>query len=174
MASLQQRRLITSLQLARLSLARILYSASGLSLKGLRDGMATSDGLGDSTDMSERRVAELAWELAMMAQSCAYLATELQVSAERLLVSQITCPESTFSALFSSAGIARHLIENMRQSFAATNAEEDLQELPVLSTELVAAIRSSLARGQAITTVGYTTSGESQETSSIDTAGDMR
>lgn len=174
MASLQQLRLTTSLQLARLSLGRILSSGSGLCLKRSRDGMATSDGRGDSTATSELRAEELAWEFATMAQSCAYLATELQVLAERLLVSRATCPGWTFSALFDSTGIARHLIENMRRSFAATNAEEDLQELPVLSTELVAAIRSSLARGQAITTVGYTTSGESQETSSIDTAGDMR
>lgn len=173
MESSRQQQLTTSQQLARLSLGRILSSDLVESLRTLREEMATEGNRGVGTATWDRRAVELAWVLAMMAQSCAYLATELQVSAGRLSTSQITCRESTYNALLDSTGIALALIDSMRQSFAVTNEAADLHELPVLSMDLVQAIRWSLAQDPATTTAEYTTSGERAETSHIDTVGGM-
>lgn len=174
MESLRQQQLTISQQLARLSLARILCSDLVRSLETLRDEMETESRTGDGTDTSAQRAVALAWGLATMAQSCASLATELQVSAERLSVLRVTCQESTFNALYDSTEIARRLIDSMRQSFAVTNEMVDLRELPVLSMDLVQAIRWSLDREPAIIMAEYMTSGESQEMRHIDTAGDTR
>lgn len=163
MESSRQQQLTTSQQLARLSLGRILSSDLVESLQTLRGEMATGANPGVNTATWDKRAVELAWVLAMMAQSCAYLATELQVSAGRLSTSQITCPESTYNALFYSTGTALRLIDSMKQSFAVTNERAEARELPVLSTDLVEAIRWSLVHDPVTITAEYTTSGESHD-----------
>lgn len=163
MESSQARLLTTSRQLAKLSLARILYSDLVKYLSELRNAMATeSPNTGNMGTPASRAVA-LAWVLATMAQSCASLATELQVSAEKLSVSQVTCQESTFNALYDSLEIELRLIDSMRESFVVINETADLRELPVLSMELVEVIRYWLDQEPAIITAEYMTNGGSQD-----------
>lgn len=174
MESLRQQQLTISQQLARLSLGRILSSDLVRSLSTLREEMVTDISRGESTATPELRAVALAWVLATMAQSCASLATELQVSAERLSVLRVTCPDSIYNALYDSTETGRLLIDSMRQSFAVINEVGDSRELPVLSTDLVQAIHWSLGQDPVIITAEYMTSGESPETTHIDTAGDTR
>jgi hypothetical protein len=159
--------LITSLQVHRLGLTSLLSPKSVKRPSGTREEMAMSSGRGGRTDTSGGSAEELGWLLAMQAQSCAYLALELQKFAEELSTSRITCPESTYKRLYFSIEIFTRLLDSMRQSYAESNSHEIENSIPVLSERLVAEIHSMWARGQVTTTGESTTSTEkvSQTTS---------
>lgn len=122
--------------------------------------MATPSELGQPMDTVEWSAEALAWLLAMQAQSCAYLALELQRFAEELSTLQITCPESTYKRLLDSTEIFTRLLDSMRQSYAENNSHEKDNSIPVLSEHLVGAIRSMLAPDRVTTSGGSTISTE--------------
>lgn len=149
--------LITSLHQHRLGLTSLTSSKLVRRVSGTRDEMETLSEHGQPTDTSVKPAVELGWLLAMQAQSCAYLALELQKFAEELSTLQITCPESTYRRLYVSIEMFTRLLDNMRQSYAANNSHEIDSSIPVLSARLVEAIHSMLAPEPATTTDGYTT-----------------
>lgn len=159
-------------QLARLRLGRFFYEGTGLTnsneleLKGIK----SSPGAGGATGGGQ--AAELAWEVAMTAQYCAYLAIELQVWAQRFVDQRPTSPDSTYRRLSSSAGIFRALLANMHKKFSALNKKEENNEICVISEDLAEAILSMWAQDNLTITVECMTSIESQGTSNTNTVGD--
>jgi hypothetical protein len=129
---------------------------------------------GEETDMRELRADQLAWGLALTAQSCAYLAIELQVFAEKLSVSQITCPESTYNALFDSVEMFRALLDCMVKNYAECNDSSNEGLVPVFSIPMAGAIRSILALDPATTSGESTISTASRTTKDTEDAGDTR
>lgn len=144
--------LIISRQLAQLGLQTLTLSTLVSSLSETQNKLAIEREHGQPSDIEEWPAVELAWAAAMQAQSCAYLAEELQIFAERLLGSQITCPESTYNALYDSIETFRHLLDVMVQSYRESNANMQEGLLPVLSTPMVEAIRSTLGPDRATIT----------------------
>lgn len=174
MESSPQRALITSLHQHRLGLTSLLSSRPVRLLSGKQEEMATSSELSQPTDIEERPVEALAWALAMQAQSCAYLALELQQFADELLMSRITCQESTYKRLLDSAEIFTRLLDIMRRSYAENNSHENDSSIPVLRERLVEAIRSTLDQDRATITVGSTINTERADRLSTKNAGDTR
>jgi len=166
--------LITAQQLARLSLHRFYCAASGLKNSTLREGGARMSDAGPAMGTRGGKAGVLAWAIAQTAQSCAYLAGELQVAAEKYSLQTLDCHESTYRQLLDSIAIFQALLDVMRAKYRHLSVEEDFDVLPVLSVRLAEEIRSSLAHGLAITMVECMTSTESQETSSTESVGDMK
>jgi hypothetical protein len=135
---------------------------------------ATMSNLGQPTDTEGIGAAALAWEMAMLAQSCAYLAEEAQIwaqnSADRTLVS----PDLTSRQLLDSIGTFRRLLDTMHRRLRWLNEKEANNAICVLNDHLAEEIRYMLGRGLATTLVECMTSIESQETSSTDDAGGTR
>lgn len=129
---------------------------------------------GAATDTRDGRAEELPWELAMTAQSCAYLAEELQIAAGTSYGRTLTCHDSTYRRLLDSVEIFRALLDDMRQKFKETNVKADLSVIHVLNARLAEEIRCTLVQGSATTTVECMTSTESRETSNSETVGDTR
>jgi hypothetical protein len=165
--------LIISRQLAQLGLQTLSLSTLVSSLSETRNKLAIEREHGQPSDIEEWPAVQLAWAAAMQAQSCAYLAAELQVFAERLSGSQITCRESTYNALYDSLETFRRLLDVMVQSYRESNANMQEGLLPVLSTPLVEAIRSTLGLDPATITAEYTTRIGRAKTRSTDAVGDM-
>lgn len=149
---------IISRLLARISLDRNTSSSSATDLSTMQDGKATNSTVDQPGDTRSYMLEASAWEFALTAQSCAYLALELQAFAEKLSRSQITCRESTYRQLSDSIVTFRHLLEDMSKSYAEYNASEEGHYIPVLSSRVVEAIRCTLAAEEAPTSGGSTTS----------------
>jgi hypothetical protein len=135
---------------------------------------ATISSPGQPMDTEAIGAAALAWEMAMLAQSSAYLAQEAQVwaqkSADRMLISA----ESTYRQLLGSAGTFRLLLDTMHRRLREINEREANNDICVLNVHLAEEIRYMLGVGLATTMVECMTSIESQGTSNTDDAGDTK
>lgn len=169
-----ERALITSLHQHRLGLTSSPYSPSERRASEMREEMATFSEVGQPTDTGAWPAVALAWRLAMQAQSCAYLALELQQFAEELSTLQIMCPESIYKRLLDSTEIFTRLLDNMRQSYAENNSHEIDNSIPVLSVPLVEAIHSTLDRVPVTTMVESTINTEKASQMHTQDAGDTR
>lgn len=166
--------LITSLHQHRLGLTSLTSSPSVKRVSERRSEMAMSSDCGQPTDTVVRPAEELGWLLAMQAQSCAYLALELQRFAEELSTLRITCPESTYRRLYVSIEMFSRLLDNMRQSYAENNSHEIESSIPVLSARLVEAIHSTLAQESVTITDGSTISTERANQMTTPNVGDTK
>jgi hypothetical protein len=129
---------------------------------------------GQPMDTEATGAAALAWEMAVLAQSCAYLAEEAQIWAQKSVDRKLASQESTYRRLLNSIGIMRRLLDTMHRMLHAINREEGGTFISALSEPLAAEIHYMLGRGLAITMVECMTSTESQETSSTADAGDTK
>lgn len=172
MDSSERQALITSLQQAKLLPHSSTYNTLAEHFFEMREEMATSRETGQPMDTQVWRSLELAWGLAMTAQSCAYLALELQMFADRLSQWQITSPELIYKRLLDSDATFRRLLDIMRQSYAESNADESGQYLPVLNEHLVEEIRYTLDLELATTSGGYTTNTRRAKTMRTENVGD--
>jgi hypothetical protein len=136
--------------------------------------MATVSSRGEPTDTGGIGAATLAWEMAMLAQSCAYLAEEAQIWGQNCVDRTLISPESTYRLLLDSTGTLRRLLDIMHRTLRAINVKEGSNDICVLNEHLAEEIRYMLGRGLAITTVECMTSTGSQEMSSTADAGDTR
>jgi hypothetical protein len=135
---------------------------------------ATMSNPGQPTDTTAIGAATLAWEMAMLAQSSAYLAEEAQIWAQQSVNRTLTSPESTYRQLLDSIGTLSRLLDCMHRSVRRINEGEAPNAICVVSEPLVEEIRYMLGRGLAITLVECMTSTESPATSSTADAGDTR
>lgn len=140
------------------------------SLEG-RVKMATKSDHGQPMDIEAIGAATLAWEMALLAQSCAYLAEEAQIWAQNSVDRTLTSPESTYRQLLDSIGTFRRLLDTMHRTLRAANKEPESGVIYGLSAPLAEEIRYMLGRGLAITMAECTTSTGSQVTSSTADAG---
>jgi hypothetical protein len=166
-----QRGLTTAQQLARLGLTRFFSRGSGLtpSTQPAETGTRSSHGHGRGTEAGP--VAELAWVIAETAQSCAYLAIELQILAGRSYDQAPTCPDSTYKRLSDSARIFRGLLTNMHEKLVLVNSEAESSAICVINEDLAEAILSMWVADDLITTVECMTKPASQETPDTSAAG---
>lgn len=166
--------LITAQQLARLKLTRFFSEGSGLtaSMPLGETGMKWRPGAGEGTEVGP--VVELAWEIALTAQSCACLAIELQVWAEKYADRGSISADSTYKRLYSSLGILRGLLNNMRTKCKRLNETEGNTYVSVISEPLVEEILSMWAADNLITLVECMTSSERAETQGMNDAGDTK
>lgn len=174
MESSQARALIISQQLANLRLHRVFSRNRAAIIAYERNKEAMMRGLGQPSDTQAWSAVALAWELAIAAQSCAYLAEQLQIISEKLAQLPIVSPESTYSQLFGSVETMQRLLGTMLRSFVEANAKEPVSSLPTFSGTLEEEIRLQLDRDAAIIMAAFTTSIASQEKTSIDDAGAMK
>jgi hypothetical protein len=171
MESLQAQGLIISQQLAKLRSGELGSVKLGDHSSTKREQMATSTEGGNGSITSERLQAELAWEIAETAQSCVYLAEQLQLFAERYLQSQTTCPESICKLQLDSAMTLHDLLRTMRRSFEDGIVKESVTRVPRISMDLVVEIRLRLAQGRVTTMDECMINTESQEMTTIEGAG---
>jgi hypothetical protein len=174
MESSQARALITSRQLAPLRLHRFCSEASATRSLERRVELVTKSSHGEPMDTEAIGAATLAWEMAMLAQSCAYLAEEAQIWAQHSVDRKLTSPESTYRQLLDSVGTTRRLLDIMHRTLRAINVREGSSDISVLNAHLAEEIRYMLGLGSAITTVACMTSTERVETSNTADAGDMK
>jgi hypothetical protein len=118
--------------------------------------------------------ATLAWEMAMLAQSCAYLAEEAQLWAQNSVDRTLTSPDLIYRQLLDSIGTFRRLLDIMHRRLGEINREAPNNVICVLNVHLAEEIRYMLGLGLATIMVECMTSTESQETSSTVDAGDMK
>jgi hypothetical protein len=135
---------------------------------------ATMSSHGQPTDTEDIGAAALAWEMAMQAQSCAYLAEEAQIWAEKSVDRTLALRESTYRQLLDSIGTFRRLLDTMHRTLHAINEREDEKSISVLNELLAEEIRYMLGLGLATTTVECMTSTGNQETSNTADAGDTK
>jgi hypothetical protein len=174
MDRLSERLLTTSVQQARLGVQNVAYVGSGKISSQMQLPEATLNVPSGPGDTLEYRPEVLAWEAALLAQSSAYLALELQVFAERLSDMPIRCPESTYRRLYSSLATFRRLVDAMAKNYSVTNANVNDGLVPVISEPLVEAIRSMLDREVVSGSGGCTISTENLVTKPTGDVGDMR
>ena len=174
MESLRNQGLIISQHLAKLRLDRLNSVGSADPSSTKQEQMAISIGAGVGSITRERLQEELAWELAELAQSCVYLAEELQVFAEKFLASPILCPVSTFRLQLDSAMTLHDLLRGIRRSYEDSISKENVIRAPRISMALVVEIRLRLDQGRAITTDACMINSESQKTNIIEGAGDTK
>lgn len=174
MESSRQQGSTTAQQLAALRLHR--FSSEGLAMSNLRRRVegAMSSSLGPPTDTGGIGAATLAWEMATLAQSCAYLAEEAQLWAEKSVDRTLTLADSTYRPLCDSAGTLARLLDAMHRSLRRINEGERPNDICVLNALLGEEIRFMLARGSAITMVECMTNIESQEMRDTGDAGATR
>jgi hypothetical protein len=129
---------------------------------------------GQPMDTEAIGAATLAWEMAMLAQSCAYLAEEAQIWGQNSVDRTLTSPESTYRQLLDSVGTLRRLLDIMHRTLHATNEQGVGTSISVLNEHLAEEIRYMLGLGLATTTVECMTNIESQETRSTVDAGDTK
>jgi hypothetical protein len=135
---------------------------------------ATMSSLGQPTDTEGIGAEGLAWEMAMLAQSSAYLAQEAQIWAQKSVDRTLISAESTYRQLLDSVGTTRRLLDTMHRRLRELNEKEGNRDICVLNVLLAEEIRYMLGVGSATTMVGCMTSIESQETSNTADAGDTR
>jgi hypothetical protein len=163
--------LTTAQQLARLKLSRFFSEGSGLTPSTRPEGMETRSDLGPGEATTDGRVVELAWEVAQTAQSCAYLAIELQVWAERYAGREQISADSIYKRLCSSLGIFRGLLHNMQTKYSRINKEEGNTYVCVISEHLVEEILSMWAADNLTMLAECMTSKERVERSNTADAG---
>jgi hypothetical protein len=137
-------------------------------------GRATMSSHGQPMDTEAIGAAALAWEMAIQAQSCAYLAEEAQLWAEKSVDRTLALQESTYRQLLDSIGTFRRLLDTMHRTLHAINEREGATSISVLNEHLAEEIRYMLGRGLATTTVECMTNTRSQETSNTADAGDTK
>lgn len=130
----------------RLGVDHLVYAVSGKRLLQMQFPEATVSGVGQPGDTLVWPPEELAWAVATLAQSSAYLALALQAFAERLSTMQIACPESTYRRLYDSIETLGRLLGALHKNFSATNDNGNDGLVPVLSERLVREIRCMLAQ----------------------------
>jgi hypothetical protein len=135
---------------------------------------ATMSSRGEQMDTEAIGAEALAWEMAMLAQSCAYLAEEAQIWAENSVDRKLTSPDLIYRQLLDSIGTTRRLLDTMHRRLRGLNERAGNRDICVLNALLAEEIRYMLAAGSATTMVGCMTSIESQETSNTGDAGDTR
>jgi hypothetical protein len=158
MGDLSERAWITSLSQHRLGCMNVVSTTSVKRFSSRQLEMAGMSDVSQPGDMQEWRSEELAWAVALEAQSCAYLALELQALAQILSEQLITCPESTYRQLLDSHETFRGLLECMTASTRESIANGSDHTMPALSLRMVGEIRAMLALDRATTTGGSTTS----------------
>jgi hypothetical protein len=136
--------------------------------------MATKSSRGEPTDTEGIGAAALAWEMALSAQSCAYLAEEAQIWAQKSVDRTLALPESTYRQLLDSLGTFRLLLDTMHRRLRELNEKEENNAISVWNGDLDEEIRFMLGHGLAIITVECMTSTEKAETSSTADAGDTK
>lgn len=141
-----ERALITSLQQHRLGVENVVYVVRGKGLSQMRLPVASENAPGQPGDTLEWPPEDLPWAVALLAQSSAYLALELQAFAERLSAMPIRCPESTYRRVYDSIETLRVLLDAIAKNYRHTNDNVSEGFIPVLSERLVKEIRSMLAR----------------------------
>jgi hypothetical protein len=171
MESLQAQGLIISRQLAKLRSGELGSAKSDDHSSMRQEPMAISIELGSGSTTSERLRVELAWEIAETAQSCVYLAEQLQLFAERYLQSQTTFPESICRLQLDSAMTLHALLRTMRRSFAEGIVKESVTRVPRISTGLVGEIRLRLAQDRVTTMDECMINTENQEMTTIEDVG---
>lgn len=149
---------ITSLSQQRLGCVNVALSGSARNFSSRQLVMEGMTDLSQPGDMTEQNAGLLAWEVALEAQSCAYLALVLQELAQILSERPITCPESTFRQLLDSHATFRALVEHMTVSFSESIDNGSDHSMPVLSSRMVEEIRSMLDQDRANTEAGSMTS----------------
>lgn len=129
---------------------------------------------GQATDTEAIGAAGLAWEMALLAQSSAYLAEEAQIWAENSVDRTLISQDWTYKRLLDSIGTLRRLLDIMHRRLGGINREAPSNDICVLSAHLAEEIRYMLGLGLATITDECMTSIESQETSSTADAGGMK
>jgi hypothetical protein len=165
---------ITSLQQHRLGVENVLYVVRGKGKSQLRFPLASVNDLGQPSDTVEWPPEELPWAVALLAQSSAYLALELQIFAERLSQRPITCPESTYRRLYDSIETLQRLLDVTAKNYKLSNDNGSEGFIPVLSERLVAEIRSMLAQEVVNGSGGSTISSERVGGRNTGDAGDTK
>lgn len=165
MENSRRQELTLSLQLASLGHHASFLQNTAVSLWRLQQRRATLRNLGPEWDTREFAPEMLAWEIAQTAQSCAALAKEMQMFAERLCDAQTISAGLTCRQLFVSAAILHDLLRLMLVRYRQALDTVNTNLVPCLSTHLAEEILSQLDHGQAITMVEYTINTESQEMS---------
>jgi ABC-type cobalamin transport system ATPase subunit len=174
MESSQTQGLITSQQLALLRLHRFCYEGSAMRSLAARVEEVMMSNPGQPMDTEAIGAATLAWEMAMLAQSSAYLAQEAQIWAQKSVDRTLTLQESTYRQLLDSIGTTRRLLDTMHRRLRELNEREGNRDICVLNGLLAEEIRYMLGVGSATTMVGCMTSIGSQGTSNSADAGDTR
>lgn len=131
-------------------------------------------GDGEATATRGSQAEELAWVMAMQAQSCAYLAEWLQIFAERLYREPLELPESIYNQLYDSHETMLALLDIMRQRLEGQSKLEHASYIPALNAHMAEEIRFMLVRGSAITMAECTTSIESRISKSTSDVGDTK
>lgn len=135
---------------------------------------ATMSSHGQPTDTEATGVAALAWEMAMLAQSSAYLAQEAQIWAEKSADRTLISADSTYRQLLDSTGTFRRLLDTMHRRLRELNEKAESNGISVLNDHLAEEIRYMLGRGLATTMVECMTNIESQVMSNSADVGDTR
>lgn len=166
--------LITAQQLARLGLTRFFSGGSGLNPLQQPAERATASSRGHGKATEGGPVEGLAWEIAETAQSCAYLAIELQVLASRSYGQVPTLPVWTYKPLLDSVTIFRGLLVSMHKRLVELNSAEESTAVCVITEDLAKEILSMWVADRAIISVECMTRPASPETPDTGTAGDTR
>jgi hypothetical protein len=161
----------TAQQLARLKLSRFFSEGTGLMPSTRPEGMEIRSDLGSGEATTDGPVVGLAWEVAQTAQSCAYLAVELQVWAEKYADRAPISADSTYRRLSDLIGIFRGLLHSMLGKFSTLNKEEGNRYVCVISERLAEEILSMWAADNLIMLAECMTSNAKAETSNTADAG---
>jgi hypothetical protein len=129
---------------------------------------------GQPMDTEGIGAATLAWEMAMLAQSSAYLAEEAQIWAQNCVDRTLTSPDLIYRQLLDSVGTTRRLLDIMHRRLGEINREAPNNVICVLNEALVGEIRYMLGLGLATIMVECMTNTGSQGTSSTVDAGDTK
>jgi hypothetical protein len=174
MVDLSERAWITSLSQHRLGCINVAFTKLDRNFSSRQLEMAGMNDLSQPGDMTEQNAGLLAWEIALEAQSCAYLALVLQELAQILSEQPITCPELIFSQLLGSHATFRALVEHMTVSYSESIDNGSDHSLPTLSSRMVGEIRAMLDQDLATTKGGSTTSFVRAMTKRFAAVGGMR
>jgi hypothetical protein len=156
MVDLSERAWITSLSQHRLGCINVAFTKLDRNFSSRQLEMAGMNDLSQPGDMTEQNAGLLAWEIALEAQSCAYLALVLQELAQILSEQPITCPE------------------HMTVSYSESIDNGSDHSLPTLSSRMVGEIRAMLDQDLATTKGGSTTSFVRAMTKRFAAVGGMR
>jgi hypothetical protein len=174
MASSRTHPLTTAQQLANLRTHTIISQKLAKSCSEMQELMAESSSPGAASDTKVLRARGLAWALAMLAQSSAFLASELQLTAETLAESQIECRESTFKLLLALAETSQLLLDDTARRLHDITEGNGAGYVLSSPARLDAVIHSLSELVRAIISAGFTINTKSRETTPTDAAGDTR
>jgi hypothetical protein len=171
MASSRTHPLTTSQQLARLRMHIVTSQKLGKACSEMQELLAESQGPGGAVATKELRATGLAWAVGMLAQSSAFLAQELQLTAEMLADQRISCPESTYKLLLALAETCRLLLDDTAKRLASITEGDGGGFVLGLPTHTEGVIHSLSELVRAIITAGFTISTESLERKNTGDAG---